>query len=90
MEYDLIRLFDHPVNLFDFIASAIVALGTDGKAERRIEVEWRRSAGELSNRAELLLKWDLDTIRARNPLIDRQIESIRERDEHLGKRTELG
>jgi hypothetical protein len=77
MEYDLIDLFDHPANLFDFIASTIVTFGTVGSNQCVIQVEWKRSARESTIKTALTLKWDIDAIRAKNPLIDRQIQSLR-------------
>lgn len=88
MEYDLINLFDHPICLFELIPATVVTLGTEGTNQCVIQVEWRRSASDEATNTELTLKWDLDAIRARNPLIDRQIQSRRERDEDQATRTE--
>jgi hypothetical protein len=89
MEYDLIRLFEHPVYLGNYIASAIVTFAEAGSSQRVIPVEWRRSAGEPLNELELTLKWDVGALRSINPLIDRELETLRERDENRGRRTEL-
>lgn len=88
MEYDLIDLFDHPVCLFELIPAAIVTLGSEGANQCVVQVEWRRSASEEATNTELTIKWNLDAIRALNPLIDRQIQSRRERDEDQATRTE--
>ena len=88
MEYDLINLFDHPVCLFELIPAVIVTLGRDGANQCVIQVQWRRCAGEPEHQVELTLKWDLDALRVKNPLIDRQIQSRRERDEDQARRTE--
>ena len=88
MEYDLINLFDHPICLFEFIPATIVTLGTETESQCVVQVEWRRSTSEQASKTELTLKWDLNAIRLRNPLIDRQIQSRRERDEDQATRTE--
>jgi hypothetical protein len=83
MEYDLIRLFDdHPqMCLFEHIPSAIVTFEQPGAAGREVGIEWRKSAGAPAEAATLTLTWDLDVIRARLPLIDRQLRTRRERDD---------
>lgn len=88
MEYDLIRLFEHPVYLCDYIAPAVVTFGPEGSDRCVIQVEWKRCAEEVGTRAELTLKWDLEVLRAQHPLIDRQLQSLRERDEDRATRTE--
>jgi hypothetical protein len=88
MEYDLINLFDHPLSLFELIPATIVTLGRDNSNHCVIDVEWKRLAGEPATESKLTLKWDLDALRARNPLIDRQIETRRTRDEDQATRTE--
>jgi hypothetical protein len=89
MEYDLIRLFDHEkLCLFEYIAAAIVTFDPDGINQCVIHVTWRRSAGEVESETNLTLKWNLDAIRARHPMIDRQLQSFREWDEDQSERTE--
>jgi hypothetical protein len=88
MEYDLINLFDQPVYLCDYIAYAIATFGSEGSDRCAIQVEWKPSAGEAATQTELTLKWDLEALRARHPLIDRQLQSLRERDEDQATQTE--
>jgi hypothetical protein len=88
MEFDLINLFDHPICLFEYIPATIVTLGAEGESQCVVQVEWRRSTSEKATNTKLVLKWDLDALRLRNPLIDRQIQSRRERDEDQATRTE--
>lgn len=88
MEYDLIHLFDHPVCLFELIPATIVTFEQGGSKQCAIAVEWRKSVGEPATESTLTLKWDLDTIRPRLPMIDRQLQSRRERDDDRATRTE--
>ena len=88
MEYDLINLFDHPVYLCDYIAYAITTFGAEGSNRCVIRVEWKPSADEIATKIELTLKWDLGALRAKHPLIDRQLQSLRERDEDQATQTE--
>ncbi|MBX9623430.1 MAG: hypothetical protein K2X82_06410 [Gemmataceae bacterium] len=89
MEYDLIRLFEHPVYFADFVAPTIVTFEEGEAARRTVGVEWRLAAGDAVNRSELILTWDLDALRAVHPLIDRHLASVRERDENRARRTEV-
>lgn len=88
MEYDLIDLFDHPVYLCDYIAHAIATFGSEGSNRCVLQVEWKPCAEEPTVQAELTLKWDLDALRVRHPLIDRQLHSLRERDRDQATQTE--
>lgn len=83
MEYDLIRLFDdHPgACLFEFIPATIVTFEQAGLNRCEIGVEWRKAAGEPAQTATLTLMWNLDAIRPYLPLIDRQLQNRRERDD---------
>lgn len=89
MEYDLIRLFEHPLYMLDLIPAAIVTFGEENATRRVIEVEWRRSAGGPPVKADLTLSWDLDALRTSLPMIDRQLRSYRERDFDQATRTEM-
>ncbi|MDB5306049.1 MAG: hypothetical protein JWO38_251 [Gemmataceae bacterium] len=89
MEYDLIRLFDeHACCLFEYIPATIVTFEQDGSNQREIGVAWRTSATESTIESTLAMKWDLDAIRAKLPMIDRQLQSRRERDDDRATRTE--
>ncbi|MBX9580260.1 MAG: hypothetical protein K2X87_08120 [Gemmataceae bacterium] len=64
MEYDLFRLFDHPLRFRRYIPSAIVVLGGDRDAGRcEIGVEWRTSASGPVGGGTLGLSWDVATLR---------------------------
>jgi hypothetical protein len=89
MEYDLIRLFDHPVWLAEFIPATVVTFGSTMPNQAVVEVQWRRSAGDTENEVALILKWDLEALKDSMPLIERHIQSLRERDEDRGRRMEL-
>ena len=89
MEYDLIRLFEHPLYMLDLIPAAIVTFGGGGVSQRVIAVEWRRSAGAPVAKARLTLTWDLDALRINLPMIDRQLRSYHERDYDQATRTEM-
>jgi hypothetical protein len=88
VEYDLINLFDHPICLFEYIPATIVTLSTGPESQCSVQVELRRSANEKPSNVQLVLKWDLGALRLRDPLIDRRIQSRRERDEDRATRTE--
>ena len=89
MEYDLIRLFDHPIWLADFIPAAVVTFGTSHQNQAVVEIQWRRSVNNSTNEVPLTLKWDIGTLKPNMPLIGRQIQSLRERNEDQGRRVEL-
>jgi hypothetical protein len=89
MEYDLIRLFEHPICLDDCIPAAVVTFGTTSPNEAAVQVRWRRNPGQEENEAKLTLRWDLKALKVSIPRIEHQIQSLRERDEDQGRRTEL-
>ena len=89
MEYDLIRLFEHPLYMLDLIPAAIVTFGEGGVDRRVIEVQWRPSAGEPLVEADLTLSWDLDVRRVSFSMIERQLTSYRQRDHDQATRTEM-
>jgi hypothetical protein len=89
MEYDLIRLFEHAqCCLFEFIPSAIAVLSTTEGTRCTIQVQWRRSAGEPDNEAELTLRWDWNVLRARLPEIDSQVRNRREWNDDRARQIE--
>jgi hypothetical protein len=89
MEYDLIRLFEHPLWLAGFIPATVVTFGTTMPNGAVIDVQWRRSAEDDKNEATLTLKWDLGLLKNYIPLVEWEIQSLRERDEDRGRRTEI-
>jgi hypothetical protein len=89
MEYDLVRLFEHPFRLGTCIPSAIVTFGQPGVDRCSIKVQWRRSASDVRVDDELLLTWDLTALRSRFAEVDEEIENLRERDNDQATRVEL-
>jgi hypothetical protein len=89
MEYDLIRLFDHPLRFRNCIPSAVVTFGGGAVGRCPIEVQWRRSAREAAVAGELTLSWDVATLRGRFTEVEEEIAILRERDEDQATRVEL-
>lgn len=88
MEYDLIRLWEHDLCLFELIPSAIVTFEAGETNRCAVEVEWRRSAGEVSAATTVTLTWDHATLRPHLPHLDRQLRTRRDRDDDRATRTE--
>lgn len=81
MEYDLIRLFDHPLRFRRFVPSAVVVFGGDRDAGRcEVEVEWRASAGGPAGSDTLGLSWDVATLRPFVAEIDEELLITRTRN----------
>ncbi|HUY34806.1 MAG TPA: hypothetical protein VMV69_18820 [Pirellulales bacterium] len=89
MEYDLVRLFEHPFRLHRYIPSAIVTLGKPGVDRCSIELKSRKSAGDATIDDELVLRWDLAALRRHFADIDEEIANLRERDDDQAMRVEL-
>jgi hypothetical protein len=89
MEYDLIRLFEHPLRFRTCIPSAVVTFGSSEVGRCSIQVQWRRSAREAVVENELLLSWDVAALRSHFAEIDEEIAILRERDEDQATRIEL-
>src|SRR4051812_43402084 len=89
MEYDLIRLFEHPLRFRACIASAIVTFGGQAVGQCAIEVHWRASAPSAVVDDELILSWDVAALRTHFAEIDEEIAILRERDEDQATRVEL-
>jgi hypothetical protein len=89
MNYDLVRLFDHPLKFRNCIPSAIVAFGGQPTGQYQVEVHWKRSAAEQPTSETLILTWDTSTIRAQFADVDDEITILRERDADRDTRFEL-
>jgi hypothetical protein len=89
MEYDLIRLFEHPLRFRSCIPSAVVTFGGQDVGQCPIQVQWRRSAGEVAAEDELVLSWDVGRFRPHFAEIAEEISILRERDEDQARRVAL-
>src|SRR5437660_12153566 len=82
MEYDLIRLFEHPLRFRRFVPPTIVVFGAGQDTGRcEIAVEWRPSASVATNHSTLTLSWDIETLRPHVAEIDEELHILRTRDE---------
>lgn len=89
MDYDLIRLFEHPLRFRNCIPSTVVVFGGQDVGRYTIQVQWRRSVQESAVEGELVLSWDVAAIRPRFAEIDEEIAILRERDEDRATQVEL-
>ncbi len=89
MEYDLVRLFEHPFRLHRYIPSAVVTLGKPGADRCSIRLKSTKSAGAAIIDDELVLRWDLRTLGRHFADIDEEIANLRERDDDQATRVEL-
>lgn len=89
MEYDLVRLFEHPLRFRRYVPAAVVTFGGDRDAGRvEIEVEWRASAGADARVATLGLTWDVETLRPFVAEIDEELVIARTMDDDRAARVE--
>lgn len=89
MEYDLIRLFEHPLRFRRYVPAAVVVFGDTADAGRcEIEVEWRASAGGPSGTGTLGLSWDVDALRPFVAEIDEELHIARTLDRDRATRVE--
>ena len=79
IEYDLIRVFDHPLMLDHLLASAIDRFGGQPVGEYRLSVRWRTSASEPERSDTLTIRWDLSALSERLPDIAQRLQNSRER-----------
>jgi hypothetical protein len=89
VDYDLIRLFEHPLRFRSCIPSVIVTFGGQDVGRCSIQVQWRRSAREAMIEDELMLSWDVAALRPHFAEIQEEIAILRERDEDQATRMEL-
>lgn len=88
LEYDLVRLFEHPLKFRAVIPYASVALGGSLSGEFAIEVQWRRTPRESKQNDTLVLRWDTSALRSHFAEIEDEIAIVRDRDEDIAQRTE--
>lgn len=82
MEYDLVRLFEHPLRFRRFVPPAIVVFGgTQDTGRCEIAVEWKLSASGAANNSTLTLSWDIETLRPHVAEIDEELQILQSRDE---------
>jgi hypothetical protein len=89
MDYDLIRLFEHPLRFRSCLPSAIITFGGQDVGRCVVAVAWKRSAMETSIEDELVLTWDVATLRPHFAQIDEEVAILRDRDEDQATRVEL-
>ena len=81
MEYDLIRLVDHPLKFRRCIPAAIVIFGGNTDAGQcKIAVEWKLQASGTANNDTLTLSWDVETLRPKFAEIEEELQILRTRD----------
>lgn len=88
-EYDLVRVFEHPLKFRAVIPYAIVALGGSLSGECAVEVQWRRSPAEPEHHDTLVLRWDTATLKPHFAEIEEEIAIVRDRDEDVPRRMEF-
>ena len=88
MEYDLFRIFGHPLMLDDLLPHALVLFGGLEVTEYRIEVHWRKAASTTMQRDTLMIRWDLDQLEQQLPNLRRKVRNLLERDEYQPLQTE--
>jgi hypothetical protein len=89
MEFDLIRLFEHPLRFYGYLPSAIMTFGGQEVGRYPVQVQSRRSARDALAERALVLTWNLATLRPRLAQIDEEIAILRDRDEDQATRIEL-
>lgn len=89
MNYDLVRLFEHPLKFRNCIPSAIVAFGGQSSGQYEVEVSWKRAAGEQLSSEKLVLTWDTITLQPHFAEIDDEIAILNTRDTDRETRLEL-
>jgi hypothetical protein len=88
MEYDLERIFDHPLMLGDLLPAAISVFGGLSAREYRVDVRWRASASGTETTETLVIRWDLDRLERRVPELRKKIENLIGRDLYQALQTE--
>ncbi len=89
IEYDLLRLFEHPLRFRICIPSTIVTFAGTNANQCEINVRWRSSAIADEQEENLRLYWDLSTIKQFYGEVEEDIDIIRERDEDRATQVEL-
>jgi hypothetical protein len=90
LEYDLVRLFEHPLSFWRYLPGAIVAFGGNLAGQFRIKVQWKSAASAPADVAQLVLKWNTASLKSHCAEIEVQIANLRDRSEDKGQITEDG
>lgn len=89
MEYDLVRLFEHPLRFRRFVPSAIVVLGEDrNEGECDIAVSWKASLTASPTDSTLKLSWNVETLRPHVAELDDELHIARHLDDDRATRVE--
>ncbi|HKI33745.1 MAG TPA: hypothetical protein VKA46_17970 [Gemmataceae bacterium] len=89
LTYDMASLFQHPLKFRARIPSAIVTFGGRPVGQCRIQVQRRKGAQDVENQDELLLSWDVATLKSWCTDVEEEIAILLQRDEDRATRTEL-
>ncbi len=88
MDYDLLKLLDHPLMLDDLLPGALVVFGGLSVAEYKVEVRWRTSAAATEQTETLTIRWDPARLARRVPMLRRKVQNMLERDDYRPLQTE--
>jgi hypothetical protein len=88
-QYDLERLFEHPLKFRHCIPSAVVTFGGGLAGQALVQVLSRRSAQEELQSDELRLTWDAARLSQHFREIEEEIAIARTRDEDRATQVEL-
>lgn len=89
LEYDLVRVFDHPLKFRMYLPSAIVLFGGGAVGSYAVEMQWRPTPNDAVKHDTLLLRWDTAALQEHFAEIDDEIAINRKRDHDDAARTEL-
>src|SRR5262245_24147095 len=91
MEYDLVRLYEHPLRFRLCLPYAIVCLGGQPTGASAVEVQWRRNSQEVASEEGLVLRWDVSALQQQFQFesLTEEIEILRTRDQDRATQTEL-
>jgi hypothetical protein len=89
IDYDLLRLLEHPLRFREFTPSVIATFG--GQAEGRIiiQLQWKPTSGADERQEELAIVWDVHALSPMLPHVEEDVAILLERDEDRARRTEL-
>jgi hypothetical protein len=76
LEYDLARLSEHPLLFWDFLPYCVALFGGDPRGDRVVEVQWKRSAADAEQNAEVSIRWDTAVHRTELPRIEHYIATL--------------
>lgn len=88
IEYDLKRLFEHPLKFRQHFAPTIVTFSEGHETACQIAVRWKSHRDSEERQDIVSLTWSLDELRAELGNIEDEIRILRELDEDQARRTE--